>query len=168
MGRNRKPRKAYKPRPIDLDPVDMVKSGVAKLTLAQRLAFERDARTAFAGLRSATGGLHAWETVADAMNVSELLAANICSDRLPEFFAAQDALHELHSRVQAGGSWTMRAAEITALDFAVDLHVIQLQFCSQREMDDAIKTVKRKMQQALKGNAPRSARICVGALGAAA
>ncbi|MBF9672519.1 hypothetical protein IAI19_11775, partial [Streptococcus pseudopneumoniae] len=59
-------------------------------------------------------------------------------------------------------------AEITALDFAVDLHVIQLQFCSQREMDDAIKTVKRKMQQALKGNAPRSARICVGALGAAA
>lgn len=169
MGRNRKPRKAYRPRPVDLDTPDMVKARVATLTLGQRLELMRPLRKAFEGLRMGTAGWPAWCAVADGMNVAEQLARDgIASDHLHAFTAAQAALQALHARVNERGTWTMRAAEITALDFAVDLHGIQLQFVSKGEMEAAITTVQRRVQQALKGNAPADALVCVGALGGAA
>ena len=167
MGRNRKPRKAYRPGRVDADPVDLAISRAAKLSLVQRLDLMRPLRAAFEGMRMGTAGWPAWCSVADAMNVAEQLAgAGIVSDRQPEFTAAQAALHQVHGRVLAGGSWTLRAAEITALDFAVDLHGIQLQYVSQGEVQDAIEAVKRNVLQALRGNAPRNAKVCVGVLGA--
>lgn len=166
MGRNRKPRKAYRRGRVDLDPVDMTKARVSTLTIAQRLDLMRPLRAAFTGLRTATGHWPAWCGMAYGLNVAEQLAlSGIARDRLPEFTAGQAAMHALHSRVVAGGSWTMRAQEITALEFAVDLHGIQLQFASQGEVANASEAVKRNVQQALKGNAPRDAKVCVGVLG---
>ena len=56
------------------------------------------------------------------------------------------------------------ASEIRALADGVELHEVQLEVCTQGEMSDAIFSVQRHVAQALAGNAPRSARICVAGI----
>lgn len=167
MGRTKKPRKAYRLGRVDPDPVDLAISRASKLRLVQRLDLMRPLRKAFDGLRMGTGGWAAWASVADGLNVAEELSLlGIASDRTGEIVAAQLALKSLHERVQQRGTWTMRAEEITAIEWAIDLHDIQLQHASQGEVERAIETVKRTRLQVLKGNGPRNATVCVGALGA--
>lgn len=162
----KKPRKAYRARPVFADPVECVIAHAGRLPTEQRNALVRPVEQAFEAMRRGTGGWPAWCGMADAMNVAEALAhGGIASDRMPEIQAAQAALHAVHSRVNAGGSWTLRAAEIGALEFGVDLHRIQATLCSQGEMAAAITSVQRKASQALKGNAGKGVTVCVGALG---
>lgn len=166
MPRTRKPRKPYRPSPVQTDPVETTIARAGRLRLADQLYLMSPLRAAFDCLRAGTAGWGAWCAAADGLNVAEQLArTSICSDRLPEFTAAQAALQQLHARVSAGGSWTLYAAEIKALDFAFDLHSIQLQYASQGEVQAAILAVQRNVQQALMGNAPQGAMVCMGQLG---
>ena len=169
MPASSKPRKAYRPRPVDIDPTQLAIARAALVPQAQRAQLVAPVRRALDGLRTATGGWQAWCGMADAMNVAERLAlAGIASDRMPEIQAAQAALQALHARHAATGSWTLRAAELKALDDGAFFHKVQLEHCTQGELHDAIQAVQRRVAQALAGNAPRDARVCVGQLGGAA
>jgi len=166
MGRNAKPRKGYRPRRVDLDPMDLASSRAALLQPHQKAALVGPVKAALDHLRRCTDPWTAWCSLADAFNVAEQLALrNIASDRLPEFQAAQQAMHDVYHRQADRGTWAMRATELAALDFAVRLHVIQLDHCTQGELEDSIRAVQRRVAQALAGNAPKSARVCVGQIG---
>ena len=167
MGRTAKPRRAYRPRVIDGNPITLAMSRAAALEDSQRRDLITPVRSALAALRTGTGGMDAWCTLADAANVAEQLCAlGIASDRLATIDAAQAALAELHARHAQRGNWTLRAAELLALEEAVVIHGIQLRFASQGEVAEAIKTVQRRVAAALAGNASPKARVCVGVLGA--
>lgn len=169
MGATKKPRKAYRPRRVDVDPVDFTLARTALLNQHQRATLAMPVANALAHLRTCQQPWAAWCSLADAMNVAEQLAhRGIASDRLPEFHAAQQALHDVYHRQQQRNTWALRAAELQALDAAVQLHGIQLRFCSQGELADSIQAVQRNVAQALAGNAPKDARVCVGQLGNAA
>jgi len=166
MGKNSKPRKVYRPHRVDLDPMDLASSRAALLQPHQKAALAGPVRAALDHLRRCSDSWTAWCNLADAMNVAEQLALrNIASDRLPEFQAAQQVLHDVYHRQANRGTWAMRAPELAALDFAVTLHVIQLGHCTQGELGDSIQAVQRRVAQALAGNAPKDARVCVGQLG---
>lgn len=166
MGKTRKPRKAYRPHRIDADPMDLASSRAALLLPKQKATLVRPVTAALDHLRRCADPWTAWCSLADALNVAEQLALrNIASDRLPEFQAAQQVMHDIYHRQASRGTWAMRAPELAALDFAVQLHVIQLGVCTQGELADSILAVQRRVAQALKGNAPKDARVCVGQLG---
>lgn len=166
MGSTRKPRKAYRPHRVDLDPMDLATARAGLLMPSQKATLAGPVRAALDHLRRCSQPWQAWCNLADAMNVAEQLALrNIASDRLPEFHAAQQVLHDVYHRHAARGTWAMRAQELAALDFAVALHVIQLDHCTQGELADSIQAVQRRVAQALKGNAPKDARVCVGQIG---
>jgi hypothetical protein len=74
------------------------------------------------------------------------------------------ALHAVHTRNQQRGTMALRAEELAALRLGRFFHFVQLDHCTQGEMQAAIEAVRRRVQQALAGNAPRDARICVGGL----
>ena len=169
MPASSKPRKAYRPRPVDIDPTQLAIARAALVPAPQRAMLLTPVRRALDGLRMATGGWQAWCGMADAMNVAERLAlAGIASDRMPEIQAAQAALQTLHARHATTGSWTLRAEELRALDEGAFFHKVQLEHCTQGELHDAILAVQRRVAQALAGNAPRDARVCVGQLGGTA
>lgn len=166
MGRTAKPRRAYRPRAIDADPIGLAIGRIAALQDAQRRDLITPVRSALSGLRTGTGGMDAWRTLADATNVAEQLCAlGIASDRLATIDTAQAALAELHARHMQRGTWTARAAELAALEEAVVIHGIQLRFASQGEVAEAIQTVQRRVAAALAGNASPRARVCVGVVG---
>jgi hypothetical protein len=166
MGRSTKPRKAYRPRPVDADPTQLAIARAALIPPAQRTLLLRPLQHALDGLRTGTGGWAAWCGMADAMNVAEQLALRgIASDRMPEIQAAQAALQAVHTRQATRNTWTLRADELRALDEGAFFHRVQIKHCTQGEMADAIQAVQRRVSQALAGNAPRDARVCLGALG---
>lgn len=165
MPANRKPRKSYRPRPVDPLAHDTAQALATVLRPEQKAVLATPATTALARLRMCEGSAAAWRDMADAMNVAEQLALRgIASDRMAEFQQAQAALHAVHTRATARGTYALRGVELAALDKAVELHLIQLSYCTQGELRNAINAVRRRVSQALAGNAPRDALVCVGAL----
>jgi len=168
MPKPRKPRKAYRPRRISLDPVEEAVAGAGKMPAHQRVAFVRLLQQAVDGLRDGSGGAAAWCQLADGLNVAEQLAlAGICSDRLGEVLAAQEALSALHERQLHQHTYTLRASELAALREGVLFAQIQLEFVSQTEFIAARDKVVRKVQAALAGNASPKTIVCLGPLGTA-
>ena len=165
-----KPRKQYRPRPVSLDPVADAIARATVLRPEQVASLAGPVERAWLDLRTGTQPDHAWRDLADAMNVAEQLAdAGIASDRMPEILTAQEALADLAARHNSTGSWTLRSHELRRIEAALEFHGIQLDHCTQGEMADAIRAVKRKVAQAIAGNASKRASVhIVGGLGVAA
>ena len=85
----------------------------------------------------------------------------IASDHGETWERAQEALAAVHGRARAGGSFTLRGAELTALDDAAFVHGGQLEHCSQGELEQAIQRVKRRCAGALRGGVGRDTRVLV-------
>ena len=80
--------------------------------------------------------------ICQALNVGEALCElNICNNRLDDFNRGHDALHQIALRMLAGKSSTCYSHELAAVKEAMDMHKIQLQFCSQGEFSRAVKRV---------------------------
>jgi hypothetical protein len=166
MPRNRRPAKRYQPRAPRLDAHLHAIDRIATLLDGQRDSLLKPLRSAFEAFRTGHGTPQAWCDLADGMNVAEVLAElSIGSNLLAQFQQAQAALSAVHARRQAGGSWTLRAAEITALDDGTWAAGIQLEHCSQGELQQAISTVKRRTAGALAGSVAPGTIVCVGQLG---
>jgi hypothetical protein len=160
-----KPRKRYVPKRVDLDPFDLAASRAALLLPQQRMSLLVPVYRAFQAFREGRGDLDLWRDLADAMNVAEVLCElNIAPDHVGVFQAAQAALADVHERAVQRHRYTLYGHEITALDDAVEMHRIQLDYCSQGELARAIDTVKRRVQQALAGNASPRAHVCTPGL----
>lgn len=154
-------RRPYRPTPIDLDPVGLAISRASKLSAEQRAPLLAASTGSFEAFRAGQGNAERWASLADAMNVAEALAeAGVASDHADTFATAQAALAAVYARQKAGGTWTLRAAEINALDDACFIHQVQIEHCSQGEMADAIQLVKRRIAGALSGSPPKGAIVC--------
>lgn len=168
MPGNRRPRKRYVPRPVQLAaPVEAVIARAGLMPVSARATFVAGMRKALEGLRTATSRWPAWAELADALNVAESLCAlRIARDHAGTILAGQRALADVHARQAAGGSWTLRAAELKALQDAVEIAEIQLEYCTQGEFVDAVAATQRRVAAARQGSASPRAIVCVaGAVG---
>lgn len=167
MPRSSKPRKAYRPKHIATDPVERAIAMVAVPPAQSQAALIAPIREALDNLRRGTGQLADWNCLADAHNVALALAElQIANDHRDTLVAGCRALRDLADRVNAGGRYTLRGPELTALWVSTEIHEIQLGLASQREIRDAIVAVQRTVRGVLEGNAPKRAHVVViGALG---
>ena len=74
MGRNAKPRKAYRPKGATIDAVDYTIALACKLGQPQRASLRNPLRAALNNLRTGRDATQAWLELADGMNVAEQLA----------------------------------------------------------------------------------------------
>jgi hypothetical protein len=163
MPRSRKPRKAYRAQGVRVDAHELAMAKATLLRPEQRAELIQPARRAFENLRAGHQPDAAWCNLADAMNVAEALArAGIASDKLGEILQAQQALSAVYQRRARVGTLVCTGPELQVLEHAVMLHGIQLRVASQGEVQAAIETVRTRVRQALAGNAPRDALVCVG------
>ena len=169
MPATKRPRKIYRPRGVSTDPVEDAIARASLMTLYQRATLRDPMLRAFDNLKRGIRPEAAWCNLADALNVAEVLAElGIASDRTAEIEAGQVVLATLHARSRSKGTYAMRAAEMQTLETALEFASIQMDYCTQGEMKDAIETVKRRVSAALAGSAPKDAIVCVGGLGVAA
>jgi hypothetical protein len=111
--------------------------------------------------RTGAGNGEHWAALGGSLNIAEVLAElGIARDHTDTFERGQQALAAVHSRAHGPRkSWTLRGPELQALDDALFVHGVQLQHCSQGELHKAYTLVRRRVQQALKGNAGRGATV---------
>lgn len=172
MPGNTKTRKAYRPRRVDADPFGLAVSRAALLSASQRLQFGEPMAVAIMALKQGRATIQHWADMADALNVAEQLCAlGIANDHLGAVLAGQAALHAIHTRHTSLGRWVAKGEELRALTddtgrtlAALDVHGAQLLHCSQGEMSTAIQRAAERGRQALAGNAPRDALVCVGSI----
>ena len=133
-------------------PMDQAKRAASKLTPAERSAIHRRTLDAIQAFRAGRGSLAHWRRLTDANNIAQELAnLQIASDHHDTFAKGEQALADVFLRHQAGGNWTLKAAEISAIDDAVFVHGIQLQHCSHGELNKAEARVRNRRAAAARG-----------------
>ena len=162
MGRTAKPRKQYRPRPV-------IFNNIAH-TIESAQVLRRDSvAKVIACLKIARSDLlkgdmeQGWRAVVDALNVAQQLAAiGICSDddSRDAISRAHIALAKVYDRFTKTGSATLYAAEVTAIDAAIERHEIQLNYCSRREYDMAIERTINRVRAALAGSLGPGVNVC--------
>jgi hypothetical protein len=166
MPQSKRPRKSYKPRRIDADPVGLAIGCVSLLTPRQRRSLMDPALLALDLMRQGRGTWDAWRALADVGNVAEALAEDgIARNLLEQIEDGQEALSRVHDAVASGGSWTLRGPEIAALDDLVWVHGVQLDHASQGEVASAIRRVRDRIAGARAGNVGRGVTVLQGGIG---
>jgi hypothetical protein len=159
----------YQPRPVYANAVQISLARVKPLSAADvagQAALIQHALAQFC--QGANCDMH-WRSLADAANMAETLAGmglGSGDDATRVIELAQRALADVHQRHTTRGSWTLYADEIDALHWLVRLHcTAQLPARSYGELSDAMAATRNRLQQALAGNAPRSALVIDGGMG---
>jgi hypothetical protein len=159
----------YSPRPVYANAVQIALARVKPLSAADVASQAAVIQHALAQFCQGIGCDAHWCSLADAANMAETLASmglGSGDDATRVIELAQRALADVHQRHTTRGSWTLYADEIDALHWLVRLHcTAQLPACSYGELSDAMAITRNRLQQALAGNAPRSALVIDGGMG---
>jgi len=160
-------RKAYTPKPVHLNAIERAITGAALLPAAEVASVKTNMALSLLTFGRGIACPQHWVSMADALNMAESLAAGrICSDEASraKIVAGQEALAAVMLRHNAGKSWTLYAAEHTALQDALWLHGVQLDHASHTEYEQALEHTRHRIAAARAGNAPRGAIVIEGAL----
>ena len=111
--------------------------------------------------REGRGNHTAWAELGARLGVAhELAQAGIANDHIETLDRGLQALEAVHQRAYGPHpSWTLRGPEIGALDDALWLVSVQLQHCSQGELEHARQRFQRRTEQALAGNGGARVRV---------
>lgn len=139
-------RSSYRPRPALNDNMFYILSGTLPATAAATTIIRikvanhgaMDSLTKGKGTKADVIALGHMLTTAEA-----LARHNLGRDWLPELAEARKALHDLTVRA---GNFVMRAPEIKALNLALEVHDAQLEGCTIKQLEDAIKAAKNAIR----------------------
>ncbi|MFG6413829.1 hypothetical protein ACG02S_07935 [Roseateles sp. DC23W] len=171
--KHRPGRKSHRPRTermgmgmgmesVTATPLQIATNRAVKLNDDEQRGVLFNPRAAFNEFRAGRGSLGLWMHLADAINVGQVMAANLglASNHTGTFAGAIDAMRAVHDRFHTCGSWTLRAVELEAFNLALCVHAIQLQLCSRGELGAAYTTVANRARGALAGNAAPGTYVC--------
>lgn len=122
-------RSTYRPRQICLDTMAFVKETLEPIrTREECVTFKLRNHQALAAIAKGQGNSHDIRVVIDALNVTEALARlDVGNDWADEIRAGQDALLTMAQRCLAGSDrYVFKAAELTAVNLAMEVHDAQL------------------------------------------
>jgi hypothetical protein len=167
MSKSKKPRKAYRPRPVHLNSIQRAIENASKLDPADVAKAVAGVDEAFDRFRQAVDPVQAWRVMADALNMAETMSdLGICSDAdsLQLILDGQAVLARAADQRAAIGTWALRAADMTTLREALDRHHLQLQFVSLSEYERAIELTRARVDAARRGQGKRPV-LAIGDLG---
>lgn len=153
MSKNKKPRKAYRPKPANPRAHEYAMLMASLMPAEDRQLVLMAGTLARDAILRQTAPEDQWRELVDVFNTAEALSTGgICSDDETRTVvqAAQQVLSDLWSR--RGASWTLRAEEVAALDEALERFSIQVSLCTLGEYINARHTVKTLVYQAERGN----------------
>lgn len=154
-------------------PLEIAMNRAAKLLPAERELLVKPVQAAFQAFKLGQGNAAHLAALADALNVGADLAekVKIASNHTGTLDAGRAAVLSLLDRYATSGSWTLKGTEIAALDEALFICRVQLDYCSRGELAGAVQRVISRCQSALAddaaGRAPANRVYDIGALGTA-
>lgn len=149
MSRCKKPRKAYRPRPVVANTMGLVLHNVAKPAPADRAEVLRVLHFAHKAMREGVATEFQWSILAGAVDVSKAIERQGIVRGLGEHLAsAEAALQGIYNRAMHTGSWRPTALYYQELDHIqtfVDLHEFQINQLGRQEFLAAIDQAQRSV-----------------------
>lgn len=142
MSRSHKPRKAYRPRQIAINTLEIALHRAAKPAPADRAEVLNILRLAAKALREGVATELQWSIVAGGVDVAKAIERQGIVRGLAEHLAsAESSLQAIYDRAMATGTWKPTALhyyELDAVQTFVDLHVFQVNQLGRAEFLAAI------------------------------
>ncbi len=151
MSRNKKPRKAYRPRQVTADTMVLALHRAAKPAAADRAEVLGMLLKANTALREGVATEQQWAIAAGAVTVALAIERQgIVRGLMEHLVTAGNALEAIHARAlrSGGGRWvrvTLYYQELDALQTFMDLHAFQLDQLGRAEFLTAIDTAQKRV-----------------------
>lgn len=144
-------RKAYRPKPVFLNPIQVAMFGASKLSPSEQLAKAARVRCSVEDLCASRGGMDAWADVFDTVNFVEALAREGLFRHAGEFVEAhQHNLVDIMDRHKETGSNVLRPAECAMLRDLAAIWAEALAEVTCRQFAAAEERVRRKVSAVLR------------------
>jgi len=135
----------YKPTGVRLDVMSWVQSGLKPFNAIEYgVGVRIKNHDALKNLSRGEAKQEDITTLVDALNMTEgfvRLRQDLGADWLDEIRAAQDALFDVVQRGVKTQRYVCKAAELTAINLALDIHDSQLDNASVRDVEDCLNIV---------------------------
>lgn len=146
----KKRKKQYRPKPIRLDVMNYVLSGMRPLSGVKEwyLNIQIKQRSALEALRKGMAGKSDIDTLMAMSNMTEALARfGKGSDWMEEILASQEQLRQLaESGAKRGMRFVMNYQQWQALKDITDLHEVQLENCTVYDIERACDYVEKRLR----------------------
>jgi hypothetical protein len=150
MGNTRKPRKAYRRRPLNNLATLMAMQGACLLSVEDRMGWQDLLHDALTAVRTGVADRAQWASLFDAINlVEELCRMGLAKDTADVVPTAQAAVCAILDRLQATGVRSARAAELQALRDLVSAFADLMAGITHKERFDAEARVAERVRRVL-------------------
>lgn len=141
----------YKPKGVRLDAVNWVIAGMKKVgTLPTAgVALKLKNHEALDSILTGQGTKDHVDVLIASMNMAEALIRiddNLGADWKTEIRAAQDALYSMARRGVEKGSFVFTGPEMSAVKLVMDVHDVQLDNCTVKDMERALFIVEEEIR----------------------
>ncbi len=150
MSKNKKPRKAYRPKPISLDTVSLARHFAAKPSRQDREEVLQPLRDAVRALREGVATELQWSVAAGGVSVALAIERQgVVRGLHAHIKTAEQALQKIYDRALriGGGRWIRVALyfnKIDALSEFIDLYAFQVNHLGRAEMLAAIDEAQKQ------------------------
>ena len=143
-----KKRKAYRPRPVLLNPMGYVLDGMSsvKRHSSHILDLQLKNNAALANLTKGVATRRDMDYLVAMVNMVEALyRLGFGLEYEDEVRAGLDALHAVGSRGAGSGKFILRASEMEAINTVMELHDAQMDVITINDLEKALKIVKDEL-----------------------
>lgn len=151
MSGNKKPRKAYRPRQIAINTLEIALHQAAKPTQADLRAVIQPVEQCVRALREGVATEGQWAIVAGAVQMAlSIERQGIVRGLIEHLQTTEQALQTIYRRAMASGQWKATALyyqELDALQAFTHLHKFQIAQLGRREFVTAINGAERKVRK---------------------
>lgn len=146
MPSNKKPRKAYRPKPVLRDPLGHALGAFKTLPEDYRITSEVRHHGALTAMTTGKGSFHDWGVLCGVLNLARILAdMGIGSDQLQLIAQAMQAHSMCGKRHVRAGSFGYTGSELAYVREALEVYEIQLENVTVREFDTASAELDRRV-----------------------
>lgn len=150
MSANKKPRKAYRPKPVCTDTMRLAQHFAAKPSAQDRGEVLGMLNAAIKALREGQATEDQWSVVAGSVTVAMAIEHQGIVRGLKEpLMTADDALQTIYARATATGQWTrvtLYFHELDAISQFVELHTFQVNQLGRAEFLKAVDAAHKKIR----------------------
>jgi hypothetical protein len=143
---------SYKPRPVRADNLNWILAGMKKVGSLPVAGIDLKLKNhgALDSILMGNGTRDHVDVLIAAMNICEALVRirdDLGVDWANEIRAAQDALHTMAKRGVEKDRFAFTGPEMTAIKLVMDIHDVQLDNCTVKEMEQALFIVHEEIRQ---------------------
>jgi len=143
---------SYKPRPVRADNLNWILAGMKKVGSLPVAGVDLKLKNhgALDSILMGNGTRDHVDVLIAAMNICEALVRirdDLGVDWANEIRAAQDALHTMAKRGVEKDRFAFTGPEMTAIKLVMDIHDVQLDNCTVKEMEQALFIVHEEIRQ---------------------